>query len=204
MIELNLLEKRQSFKLPVIAGIDLNKISIPKIIVAIIFYNVSASYLLSYYNEQIAKEEQAATKTRESNSRLTKEIKSQEEGRKELEAYFEQVQKAKVRSLQINEILKTRTNPKKVLEVIGRTIPDDVSFESLSIDVEDNISIVGESFNSRAIGDFIAIINDTPYFGGSITPVKQENKETEIEGVMTRIDTFELKGKIKNYDMRLK
>jgi hypothetical protein len=204
MIELNLLEKKKAIKIPIILGIDIRKINYMAVIISIVFYNGTPPFLLSYYTDLIHAEEAVAASLQSKNSKLEKDIKSRGSGRKELESYTTQIQNAKIRSMQIDEILKARSNPKKIFEVIARTIPEDVSFESLSIDIDDNIVITGESFSSRAIGDFISAINDTPYFGGSITPTKQENKQVTINGALSSVDSFELKGKIKNYDMRLK
>lgn len=204
MIELNLLERKEVKKLPIVAGIDLNKINIPMVVGAIIFFYASSTYYTAYYEEILAQEEAVASNVREMNKKIEADIKSKEAKKKELEAYSEQLKKAQVRSMQIEEILKTRTNPKKILEVIARTIPTAMTIENLIIDKSDNISLSGTSYDSRAIGDFIAAMNDTPYFGRSITPTSQENAQEERDGVSVRIDRFELAGSIKNYDMRAK
>jgi Tfp pilus assembly protein PilN len=202
VIELNLLERKQSLKIPVIMGIDIKKISLPKMIIAILIYNIAPYYLVQYYQNALKDEEVVTEKLRKQNSKLELDIKSRGDGKKELESYTEQIQKSKLRSTQIDEILKTRSNPKKIMEVIARSIPEEVSFDNLNIDMDDNINISGESLDSRSVGNFISAINDTPYFGGSIVPIKQENKQSTVNGVVTSIDGFELKGKIKNYDMR--
>lgn len=204
MIELNLLDRPKALKIPVVMGIDLKKINIPLFVISLIVYFVVPDYIKSYYDNLVNEEVQVEKGIVQINVKIEDEIKKQGASKDELELYSKQIEEARVRSLQIDEILKTRTNPKKILEVFARIIPDEVSFQSLSIDLEDNILIKGESNESRAIGDFIAALNDTPYFGGSITPIKQESKLVTINGKETNIDTFELKGNIKNYDMRLK
>lgn len=204
MIELNLLDRPKALKIPVVMGIDLKKINIPLFVISMIVYFVVPDYIKSYYDNLVNEEAQVEQGIVQINAKIEDEIKKQGASKDELELYSKQIEEARVRSLQIDEILKTRTNPKKILEVFARIIPDEVSFQSLSIDLEDNILIKGESNESRAIGDFIAALNDTPYFGGSITPIKQESKIVTINGKETNIDTFELKGNIKNYDMRLK
>ena len=203
MIELNLLERKAKVRLPVIAGFDLNFVNIPMVIIAFLITFASSYYYTSYYEEIIAKEEAIGTGIKDQTAKIDAEIKSKEAKKRELEAYFEQVQKARIRSLQIDEIIKTRTNPKKILEVIARTIPDEVSFDSLEIERNDEITISGNSYDPRSIGEFIAAVNDTPYFGGSISPTAQNSAlEDNGTGVMAKIDSFTLHGKIKNYDMR--
>jgi len=74
----------------------------------------------------------------------------------------------------------------------------------MSINEKHEVTITGGSYSPRAIGEFITAINDSPYFGGSITPSSQENKQEILDGVMTSYELFELKGKVINYDMRSK
>jgi hypothetical protein len=204
MIELNLLGRKRLTKLPVLLGLDLNKINVPLVFGALVFYNITPSFLTDYYIKLVASEENNIADAKKTNARLEAEIKSRGDGKRELESYVDQVKKSKVRSMQIEEILKTRTNPKKILEVIARTMPADVSFDSLSIDSEDNMFIQGQSYASRAIGDFVSAINDTPYFGGTVILIKQDTAPQVIDGVTSSTEVFELKGKIKNYDMRSK
>jgi hypothetical protein len=185
-------------------GLDLNKINVPLVIGALLFYNITPSYLTDYFIKAVATEENNLAEAKKANTKLETEIKGKGEGKRELESYVEQVKKSKVRSMQIEEILRIRTNPKKILEVIARTLPADVSFESLSIDSDDNVMVRGQSYASRSIGDFVSAINDTPYFGGTVTLVQQESKPQVIDGVTSTTEVFELKGKIKNYDMRSK
>ena len=108
------------------------------------------------------------------------------------------------RSTQVDEILKTRTNPKKILEKVARSIPEDVWFVKMGINDKNEITVEGGSYTPRAVGEFITNINDSPYFGGSITPVRQENRKDTLDGVLTNYESFELKGRIINYDMRSK
>lgn len=74
----------------------------------------------------------------------------------------------------------------------------------MNINEKNEVSIKGGSYSPRGIGEFITAINDSPYFGGSITPSMQENKRETLDGITTNYESFELKGKIINYDMRSK
>ena len=105
---------------------------------------------------------------------------------------------------QIHFLLKNRTNPKKILEKIARSIPEDLWFDIMTINEKNEVIISGGSYSPRAIGEFITTINDSPYFGGSITPSKQESKKENLDGIPTNYERFELRGKITNYDMRSK
>ena len=138
----------------------------------------------------------------EENSKVNQEIEKNSNTKDQLEAYNNQVQKLKERSKQVDEILKIRTNPKKILEKIARSIPDDLWFNKLVINENKDITIEGGAYSPRSIGEFITVINDSPFFANSITPARQENKQETVDGIVTSFESFELKGKIKNYDMR--
>lgn len=202
MIELNLLEKKQPVKLPTILGMDLNAVNLKMLGIALVIYYVPGmileSTLTDKYNEMDNQVRDVITR----NDNLKNEINKDGNIKDQLEAYKIQEGRLKSRSTQVDEILKYRTNPKKILEKIARSIPEDLWFNELSISEKNEVTISGGSYSARAIGEFITNINDSPYFGGSITPSKQENKQDSLDGVMTSFDTFELKGKIINYDMR--
>jgi Tfp pilus assembly protein PilN len=202
MIELNLLEKKQPFKLPDILGVDLNVLNFKMLIIATILFYVPEIYLKSYFEEQIANESTNLQNMTDESLRITSEINRDSNVKTQLEAYNAQVEKLKSRSSQVDEILKIKTNPKKILEKIARSIPEDLWFDKLSINYDKELLISGGAFSARDIGDFITIVNDSPFFGNSITPTKQENRKEMMDGVSTSYEYFEIKGKIKNFDMR--
>lgn len=202
MIELNLLEKKQPLRLPTVLGMDLNAINLKMLGIALIIYYIPGMILDANLADKISEVETQLNEVQEKNNQLKNEINKDTNIKDQLEAYRVQESKLKTRSAQVDEILKNRTNPKKVLEKIARSIPEDLWFNELVINDKNEVTISGGSYSSRAIGEFISIVNDSPYFGGSITPSKQENKQETLDGVITGYDLFELKGKVINYDMR--
>ena len=176
MIELNLLEKKEPIKLPVVMGIDLNELNLIMLVVAMIVWYVPQMFLEGYIQDEVTTISQDLEAINNKNVKLTEEIGENAKIKDILKAYQNQVEKLKARSSQVDEILKIRTNPKKILEKIARSIPDDVWFNDLKITPENEVFINGGSYNSRSLGEFITIINDSPYFAGSITPVKQEDR----------------------------
>ena len=202
MIELNLLEKKQPLRLPSILGLDLNVLNFKMIGVALFLYYVPEIFIHSHFEDKIKEEEETLSKITSDSDKITKEIGKNTNVKAQLEAYNKQVEKLKARSAQVDEILKIRTNPKKVLEKIARSIPEDLWFDQLKINENKDVVIIGGSYSPRSIGEFITVINDSPFFANSITPVKQENKQESLDGVIGNYELFELKGKVKNYEMR--
>ena len=202
MIELNLLEKKQPLKLPSVLGMDLNDLNFKMIGVAVVIYYVPEIFIHSHYEDKIKEEQEALEHLTKENAKVTKEVGKNQNIKLQLEAYNKQVDKLKARSAQVDEILKIRTNPKKILEKIARSIPEDLWFDQLKISDTKELTISGGAYTPRSIGEFITIINDSPFFSNSITPSKQENKQDTLDGSLTSYESFELKGKIKNYDLR--
>ena len=204
MIELNLLEKKQPFILPTVLGMDFNQLNFKMLAVALVLYYLP-DYGVSYiFSEKKAEAEASLAQLNEQNNKLTVNIRKNANIKSQVDAYKSQVSRLQGRSTQVDEIMKNRTNPKKILEKIARSIPEDLWFDIMKINDKNEISISGGSYSPRAIGEFIISINDSPYFGGSITPVRQENRKENLDGILTSFERFELKGKITNYDMRSK
>lgn len=201
MIELNLLEKKKPLRLPVLLGVDLNELNFKVIAFAVLFNYIPEIFVHNYYEEHIQAENDTLKQLSDQNARINKELGKTADIKEQLNAYNEKVEKLKARSAQVEEILKIQTNPKKVLEKMARSIPDELWFTKLVINADKSVEFEGGAYNSRSIGEFITIMNDSPYFGSSITPTKQEAKSQEFDGVVTNFETFTLKGRIKNYDM---
>jgi Tfp pilus assembly protein PilN len=201
MIELNLLEKKKPLRLPVVLGVDLNELNFKIIVFAILFNYIPEIFVHNYYEDHIQAENDTLKQLSDQNARLNKELGKTADIKEQLNAYNEKVEKLKARSAQVEEILKIQTNPKKVLEKIARSIPDELWFTKLEIKDDKSVEIEGGAYNSRSIGEFITLMNDSPFFGSTITPTKQEAKSQEFDGVTTNFETFTLKGRIKNYDM---
>jgi Tfp pilus assembly protein PilN len=204
MIELNLLEKKQPVVLPTVLGIDLNNLNLKMLGVAVAIYYLPSIVVTSVYTDRTTQAEETLQVLSTQNNKIKSALEKDANIKSQVDAYKTQVNKLQNRSKQVDEILKNRTNPKKILEKVARSIPEDVWFNKMSINEKNEISIEGGSYTPRAVGEFITNINDSPYFGGSVTPVRQENKKENLDGVSTNYETFELKGRIINYDMRSK
>lgn len=204
MIELNLLEKKQPVVLPTVLGIDLNNLNLKMLGVAVVIYYMPSIVVSSLYEDRTLQAEEALQVLTSQNNKIKSDLQKDANIKSQVDAYKTQVSKLQSRSNQVDEILKTRTNPKKILEKVARSIPEDVWFNKMGINDKNEITIEGGSYTPRAVGEFITNINDSPYFGGSVTPIRQENKRETLDGVSTNYETFELKGRIINYDMRSK
>jgi Tfp pilus assembly protein PilN len=170
--------------------------------VAIIIFYVPEIFVHNYFENKIKEEEEILAQLTAGVNKLAEEIKKEAGAKAQLDAYQKQFEKLTEREQQVDEILKIRTNPKKVLEKIARSMPEDLWLTELRINENKEVVIIGGADSSRSIGEFISIINDSPFFANTVTPVRQENKQETVDGVSGNYEQYELKGKIKNYDMR--
>ena len=201
MIELNLLERKQPFRLPSVLGMDFNELNFKMIVIALILYYVPDIFIHQHYDNKLENEQKNLEAINTETAKINSEIEKNKNVKEQLEAFTQQVEKLKARSTQVDEILKIRTNPKKILEKIARSIPEDLWFDQLKITEGRDIQISGGAYTPRSIGEFITVMNDSPFFGNSIMPATQETKQETIDGSVISLETFELKGKIKNYDL---
>lgn len=202
MIELNLVEKKEPFKLPIVLGVDLNELNLALLFIALLIWYIPQFALDSFVEGKNTEYNQEIDVLKDRNQKLLKEIDKNGQIKEMLKAYKDQVEKLEARSKQVEEVLRLRTNPKKVLEKIARSIPDDVWFSELKITKDSDVYIYGGTYNNRSLGEFITIVNDSPYFAGSLTPVKQEVRNEVLDNILSTFDYFELRGKIKSFDMR--
>jgi len=151
MIELNLLEKKRPLRLPVVLGVDLNDLNFKMIGIALFIYYVPDIFIHTYFEDQINGQQEIVNQLNEQNLKLKKEIGKNANIKSQLDAYNKQVDKLKSRSTQVDEILKIRTNPKKILEKIARSIPEDLWIDSLKITDTKDIVIQGGSYTPRSL-----------------------------------------------------
>lgn len=202
MIKLNLLDKKKKAQMPKFLGISLSQANIKFIVMSAVLFLLPGLAIDFMYTEKIQTIEATKNDLMAQNEQVRKEIEAQMEVKAQLDSYKAQVEKLEKRSAQVDEILKIKNNPKKVLEKIARSIPEDVWIDSLKINENHEILIQGGSYTARGIGEFITIANDSPYFGGTLTPTQQENRNAPLDGAPANYEYFELKGQIINYDMR--
>jgi len=204
MIEINLIEQRKTFQMPTVLGVDLGELNIKALVVAVIIMYIPDLFLPDFFQEQMAvvdgRLNVVDTKIRE----INKEIKANENVKKKLDAFNSQVEKLKERSRQVDQIIKTRTNPKKILERVARNIPEDVWLDKIEIKQDRTIELLGGATSYKSIGDFISLANESTFFGNSLTLAKSSTKKEGRGNKETRIESFVIKGKIETFDPELR
>lgn len=200
MIEINLIEKKKAFKAPVVLGIDLGQLPWKMFIFAYIVGILPQGFVQSQFDDETAvKREEVDALVRKKNQ-LQSEINKNKGIREQLDAFNRQIEKLKKRSGQVDEILKLKTNPRYLLEKIARSTPEELWFDSLKIDQDNNLEIKGGSQSFASIGEFIQVLNESVFFEGSLQLKTSNTEEVKDKGNTYRQESFLITGKIKVYD----
>lgn len=200
MIEINLIAKKKKAHIPVILGIDINKINFIALGLSLTLLYLPAWILVPDWEEE---KQEVDDTLADLNARLLKvnrEIQASADVQDQLDAFNQQIERLEARSLQVQEIIDRRTNPKRVLETIARSTPEQMWFNELRIEEANQLVIKGGAQNYRSIGDFITAANGSPFFGSSLVLESSSTEEEEVANTTMRVEKFEIKGNIVTYD----
>lgn len=199
MIEINLLEKKKPFRLPVILGVDLNEVKIKPIVIAYIIQIVIDLYSPDFIKSDI-------TALEEEFQRLSNELKvhkkylTKNENLNELIAGFEkQIEKLKRREQEVKTVIDLKTNPKNIISAFTKIIPEDMWFDSITIDGQNDIKITGGSVSYRSVGEFMQKANELEFFNSSILIRNTLSEDESVSGKTVRVQKYSLEGKIYSF-----
>ncbi len=200
MIEINLLAQRKKRKVPAVMGMDFSLINLKMVGLAIVVYFVQDMFIPPYFaeTEQTVQDQINAAQTEL--AALKAELRQHAKVKERLQAYERRVNELKKRSEYVDQILKSRTNPKKVLEKVARSVPDDMWFEKININETKQITITGRAEAYKSIGDFLTIANDSAFFGKSLTLASSATMDESLYGKKKRVEVYEIKGTIETFD----
>ena len=200
MIEINLLEKKNTFKAPVVLGIDLGKLPWKSIIISYLVATYPMGYLQEHFQGQQTAKKQEADVLNKRLRRLKRDLKKNQGIKDQLTAFNRQIDRLKERSEQVDKIIELKTNPRYLLEKVARATPEDLWFNEINVNDQDEITIKGASESYRSIGLFIAKANESAFFGKSLQLKDSKTEEVEEKGVTFRQESFVIQGKISLYD----
>jgi hypothetical protein len=193
MIEINLLEQKKQFKMPSVLGIDFSTVNIKMLI-----------FLENYYKSENIKLDEELKAENVTLKKLRKDLKGNEKIKDQLLAFSRQVEKLKKRSEQVDRIIKQKTNPKKILEKIARSVPEDLWFTKMSIGEDKSFVIEGGANSYKSIGNFISVANNAVFFGSSLSMADSKTETEKVGTRENRIETFTIKGKVLTFDPETK
>jgi Tfp pilus assembly protein PilN len=202
LIEINLLEQKKPFKLPTILGVDISTLNFKMIFIALLLLKVPDWFLIEQWAAERKEIEGQVASLRIRYKKIKKEL-NKNKGKKELLKVFNtQIKKLQRRTLQVDKIIKSRTNPRRVLEKMARIVPEDVWFTSLVISEKDEFSVDGLALSYKSIGNLITLTKESSYFGKNITLGETTTKMIPVGSKEVRVEKFKIKGVVENYNPR--
>lgn len=200
MIEINLSSERKSFEVPKILGLDLGAIPwVGLIICYVLLYTVETIVIGKLLAEIEADEEAKVLALRTESKQIQKDINKDKGIKQQLDAFYAQVEKLKQREVQVDKIIKQRTNPMQLLVHIARNIPEDLWIDQIVLK-DNRLILEGGSFSFQSIGRFRTAVNNAIFFGGSLKLDSTSTKEVSEGSVKRRVEVFKISGTVARYD----
>lgn len=185
-------------------GMDLTQVNLKMMGFAILFAYIPEIFIQDYFKETLQELDQQIEAKNKIVSKYRKELRGSKAVQEKLKAFNRQVKKLKERTQLVDKIFKEKTNPKKVLEKIAKSVPEDLWFDTLSIKEDKSVQIKGAANSYKSIGNFISVANDSPYFSSTLMMADSKTATETVGSRETRIETFEIKGKVMNFDPEVK
>lgn len=200
MIEINLLEKKKSFKAPVVLGIDFAKLPWKSMIASYLIATYPLDYIKEAFTQIQSEKNQEVIQLRNKLGKLKRDLRKSRGVKEQLQAFNRQIEKLKERSDQVDKIISLKTNPRYLLEKVARSTPEDLWFDEMEINDKDEITIKGASESYKSIGVFIAKANDSAYFGKTLQLKDSKTEEIKERNLTLRQENFTVQGKVTVYD----
>ncbi|MBP5295872.1 MAG: PilN domain-containing protein [Bacteriovoracaceae bacterium] len=201
MIELNLIEVKTS-QLSGIRPLLVLLKSVNWIVVAIAGagYLGGEWYLDESWNKEREEKEGERDQLAKEVRQLKSDIKKNQDVKDMIIAFNKQAEVLKARSAQIEEIRQLKINPQRILERIARDVPETVWLNSIELLPAKTVSIQGEAVEYRAIGDFMAKLNESKFFDRSLKLKDSSSIDIKVNDLTRRVEKFTIAGNIITYD----
>jgi len=196
MIRINLAHSKGQVDLANVGGLDLSKIKIKAVIIAIILLYVPDMTLIPMWQTEREELQAQINQKNAVYSDLRKKVdegKTYEQQIKELQAQEENLGQKLVA---VKEAISEKKNPAALLLYIARNTPDDLWFTELTMK-DNELIIKGEALNYPSVGEFVSNISASVFIGSSniirtASKVRDDDKK--------RVEEFEIKFIISRFE----
>lgn len=194
MIEIDLSPEKKGLDLSNIGGLDLTKINLKGLFIALLFMYVPDSFIRSYYQEQKDKINTVAVSLRKDLRKLSTRIKQLNNIEKQVDELNAQEKRLSARLGVVKQIISKRQNPINVLMYIAKNTPNKLWITSMDL-IDKSLTIEGESQSYKDIGKFIDNLKSSIFFDRNIS---YEQNKTKV--AQSRFDSFIIKAKIVRFE----
>ncbi|MAW07467.1 MAG: hypothetical protein CME61_04205 [Halobacteriovoraceae bacterium] len=196
MIKINLIEQKKPLKIPVIMGIDITKVNWSFLLVAFVVYKAPGWFIYPRFENQVESKNKEIVQLNKQNKALIKNLSANREIQNKIEDFEQKIKELKLKTAQIENILKNKTNPGPALKRIAQDIPSDLWLNSLSVKDGNAINIQGMSYSFRSITNFYTNINDSKYYSKSLDLTDSKTLLETHKNKKRRVESFTIVGKM--------
>jgi Tfp pilus assembly protein PilN len=197
MININLSTQKKAVDITNVGGLDLSKIKVKFVLLAILI-----SYLPDFIILPSLEEERAAAQ--ETINNLTTEANKKRKQVNSLKGFDKQIQQLKRREQQLVEklelvktIISKKKNPWKVLEYVAKNIPPEIWLTEIYYE-DDKMIFKGLSMDYTNQGVFLENLKRSVFFADNITYSKVDTAAMSSD--MKKMAPFEITANIVRYE----
>lgn len=196
MIEINLSPSKKSTSITNFGGIDLSHINVKMMLFAFLFMYIPESFLVDYFDSQIAKSNAEFQKLNSELRKLNNKVRGMSNIQKQVDALAEQEKKLSQKLNTVKEIINRRQNPYQVMKYLVNNIPDDLWLESITLQ-NNTLTLLGYSKNWKSIGGYLEAMKNSIFFAKQIEYSRPDNMSPEYMG--QRVEVFSIKTQVLRY-----
>lgn len=200
MIEINLIKQKEPFKVPVILGMDLNSVNWKALGIVFVFSLAVDWFLVPHFEGAKSETQAQIDALSEKLNKLKRENAQFKDIDKQLEAFNRRVDELKSKSAQVEKIVKSKTNPKKLLEFLSKETPKDMWFDKIKLNPDNTIKIEGGSSSYKSIGSFLVAARGSSYFRNALDLTSSNTVEEKTNEGVNRVESYVIDGKVESFD----
>jgi Tfp pilus assembly protein PilN len=196
MIKINLSTAKKQMDISNVAGLDLTKIKIVPVLIAIVIMYLPDYILIPMWEEEVATVNQNLSVKRQELGKLRGQVSKTAELEKQIRDLKAQEENLGQKLVAVKQAISERRNPSSILLYIAKNVPEELWLKELIIENNDLV-IKGEALDYTSVGNFINNLKASVF-------IKEANiistNSIVREPDKRRIETFEVKFLIGKFD----
>lgn len=189
MININLSTAKKPVDLSNFGGVDLSKLKVKYVVLAIVLSYVPDFLVYPQWDEKLQQEQAKLEALNSEKSKLAVEVEALKDFDKQIEALNKQEEKLKAKLEVVKAILNKRQNPWEVLVYVAQNIPTELWLTSLQYEGK-KLVFKGLSIDYTPQGIFLENIKKSIFFDKNVIYSKSETPP--VAGAAKNLAPFEM------------
>jgi Tfp pilus assembly protein PilN len=196
MIKINLSTSRKQTDLTNLGGIDLTKIKIKALVLALIIMYVPDFALYPTWEAEIEQANKSIEEKRDELNKLKRKVSQSQALEKQIKELRAQEENLGKKLTAVKQAISEKRNPSSLLLYIAQNIPGELWVQELTIDGE-NMTIKGEALSYQSVGNFVTSLRSSVFIkDASIVGTSSKVRDSDRR----RVESFEVKFAIARFD----